>query len=120
MYGGNFSFSPSLPGTAAIPGPAEGNFGERNVCNGVDAQDCARKANVLSEENAVLEEELARLRGLLETHTSHGNQRVNHEKILVPMDIVDHSPHGTLCSLSTPTPFHVANVCTLLFSAQIS
>ena len=90
------------------------------MCNGVDAQDCARKANVLSEENAVLEEELARLRGLLETHTSHGNQRVYHEKIPEPIDIVDQPPRGTLYSLPTPTPFHVANVCTLLFSAQIS
>ena len=90
------------------------------MCNGVDAQDCARKANVLSEENAVLEEELARLRGLLETHTSHGNQRVYHEKTPEPIDIVDQPPRGTLYSLPTPTPFHVANVCTLLFSAQIS
>ena len=117
------SFLPSYPATAAIPGPAEGNFGEKNVCTGVDAQECARMANVLSvenavkaeeiavqaEENAVQAEEIARLRGLLETHTSHGNQRVNHEKVLEPKDIVDHSSHGTLCSLlHTSTPSHVA------------
>ena len=109
----NLSFLPSLPASAAIPGPAEGNFGEGNVCTGADAQECARMANVLSEENAVLAEEnafraeenavqageIARLRGLLETHTLHGNQRVNHEKVLEPKDIVDHSSHGTLCSL---------------------
>ena len=95
-----------MPATAAIPGPAEGNVGEGNVCTGADAQECARMANVLSVENAVQAEEInmqaeeiARLRGLLETHTSHGNQRVNHEKVLEPKDIVDHSSHGTLCSL---------------------
>jgi hypothetical protein len=106
LCGGNASFLPSLPATAATPGPAEGNFGEKNVCTGVDAQECARMANVLSVENAVKAEEIAvqaeeiaRLRGLLETHTSHGNQRVNHEKILEPMGIVDHSPHGALRSL---------------------
>jgi hypothetical protein len=88
-------------------------------------------ANVLSvqnalraEENAVQVEEIARLRGLLETHASHGNQRVNHEKILEPMDVVDHSPHGTLCSLPTSTPSHVAIVSLhvftlLLFSINI-
>ena len=83
------------------------------MCTGVDAQECARMADVLSEEIAVLAEEnalraeenavqageIARLRGLLETHTLHGNQRVNHEKVLEPKDIVDHSSHGTLCSL---------------------
>ena len=81
------------------------------MCTGADAQECARMANVLSEEIAVLAEEnalradeiytqaeeIARLRGLLETHTSHGNQRVNHEKVLEPKDIVDHSSRGTLC-----------------------
>ena len=87
------------------------------MCTGVDAQECARMANVLSVENAVQAEEIAvqveeiaRLRGLLETHTSHGNQRVNHENVLEPKDIVDHSSHGTLCSLlPTSTPFHFAN-----------
>ena len=76
------------------------------MCTGVDAQECARIVNVLSvenavqaEETAVQTEEIARLRGLLETYTSHGNQRVNHEKVLEPKDIVDHSSHGTLCSL---------------------
>ena len=89
-------------------------------------------ANVLSEENAVLAEEnafraeenavqageIARLRGLLETHTSHGNQRVSHEKVLEPKDIVDHSSHGTLCSLlPTSTPFHFANGTNCLWLA---
>ena len=55
------SFLPSLPAIAAIPGPAKGNFGERNVCTGVDAQECARMANVLSVENAVLVSENAEL-----------------------------------------------------------
>ena len=87
------------------------------MCNGVDAQDCARKANVLSVENAVQAEEIARLRGLLETHTSHENEGVYHEKILEPIDIVDQPPYGTLYSLPTPIPFHIANGCTLLFSA---
>ena len=124
------SFLPSLPAIAAIPGPAKGNFGERNVCTGVDAQECARMANVLSVENAVQAEEnavqaeeiavqveeIARLRGLLETHISHGNQRVNHEKVLEPKDIVDHSSHGTLCSL-LPTPFHFTNGTNCLWLA---
>ena len=110
------------------------------MCTGVDAQECARIANVLSvenavqaeeiavqaEENAILAEEtavqteeIARLRGLLETYTSHGNQRVNHENILEPMGIVDRRPHGTLCGLPIPTSSHDANVhlfISLLFS----
>ena len=64
------------------------------MCTGVDAEECARMANVLSVQNSVQAEEIASLRGLLETCTSHRNQRVYHEKILEPMDIVDHSPHG--------------------------
>ena len=79
------------------------------MCTGVDAEECARMANVLSVQNSVQAEEIASLRGLLETCTSHRNQRVYHEKILEPMDIVDHSPHGTLHSLPTRTPSHVAN-----------
>jgi hypothetical protein len=73
-----------------------------SVENAVQAEENA----VQAEEIAVQVEEIARLRGLLETHTSHGNQRVNHENVLEPKDIVDHSSHGTLCSLlptSTPT-----------------
>jgi hypothetical protein len=91
------------------------------VCTGVDVQECARMANVLSVENAVQAEEIASLRGLLETCMSHGIQRVNHEKVLEPTDIVDQPPHGTLYSLPTPTPSHVANASlfmSVLYSFQ--
>jgi hypothetical protein len=110
LYGGNFSFLPSLPATTAIPGPAEGNFEERNVCTGVDAQDCARMANVLSVENAVQAEEIARLRGLLETHTPHENGGVYHEKILEPIDIVDQPPHGTLYCVAMAVLFSFQHI----------
>jgi len=101
---------PLLPILADTSGPAEGNFGEESVCTGVDAQACARMANVLSkendvlveevyvlveevdvlveevdvlaEENEVLSEEVARLQGMLETHRSRDDQ-LNHEKLLV-------------------------------------
>ena len=43
---------------ADTSGPAEGNFGEESVCTGVDAQACARMANVLSKEVDVLAEEV--------------------------------------------------------------
>ena len=43
---------------ADTSGPAEGNFGEESVCTGVDAQACARMANVLSKEFDVLAEEV--------------------------------------------------------------
>jgi hypothetical protein len=42
-----------------FPEPAEGNFGEGNVCTGVDPQERARIANVLALETAVQEEENA-------------------------------------------------------------
>jgi hypothetical protein len=101
LYGGNFSFSPSLPATAAIPGPAEGNFGERNVCNGLDAQDCARIANVQAEE-------IERLHDVLERYLSRLDERSNHEKIFEIgdsdervlfelMDVVDQPHDGTHC-----------------------
>ena len=68
----------------------------------VQAEEIAVQAGenaILTEEIAVQAEEIARLRGLLEIHTSHGNQPINHEKILEPMDdVVDQFPHGALCS----------------------
>ena len=95
----------------------------------VDAEECARIANILSLENAVQAEEIyaqaeenavqaekiyvqaeeiyvqadeiAHLRGILETQPLHplqGNRRVNHEKFLKPMDIVDQPRYGALCS----------------------
>jgi hypothetical protein len=129
---------------------ADNSFEQFDYCNSLEKEEafeCFRDmAAMASEENAVLvrkntelmskdaefelvnknmhvqAEEIARLRGLLETYTPHGNQRVYHEKIPEPMDIVDQPPHGTL--YSPPPPFHVANVsirvCTLLFSAQTS
>jgi hypothetical protein len=101
-----------------------------NYCNSLEKEEafeCFRDmAAMASEENAVLvrkntelvskdaefelvnknmhvqSEEIARLRGLLETHASHGHQRVYHEKILESMDIVDQPPHGTLYSPPPP------------------
>ena len=88
------------------------------MCTGVDAEECARMANVLSVQNSVQAEEIASLRGLLETCISHGIQRVNHEKVLEPIDNVDQPPHGTLYSLPTPTHSHVANAS--LFMSVLS
>jgi hypothetical protein len=56
------------------------------VYTAVDAEECARIANILSLENAVQAEkiyvqaeEIAHLRGILETHPLQGIRRFNHE-----------------------------------------
>ena len=81
------------------------NFAEENVCTGVDPQECARIANVLSLETAVQGEEIARLQGVLEQYLSREDDRANHEKILgigdaakrpllEPTDFVDQPSDG--------------------------
>ena len=121
---------PLLPILADTSGPAEENFGEESVCTGVDAQACARMANVLSkevdvlgeengvlgeevdvlaEENEVLSEEVARLQGMLETHRSRDDQ-LNHEKLLVSTNAENERQETTqgalhpLCAADAPFP----------------
>jgi hypothetical protein len=100
---------PLLPIIADTSGPAEANFGEESVCTGVDAQACARMANVLSKENDVLSEEVGRLQGMLETYRSRDDQ-LNHEKLLVSPNAGNERQETTqgalhpLCTADAPFP----------------
>ena len=98
---------------AGIPEPAEGNFGEGNVCTGVDPQECARIANVLAletavqeEENALQAEKIERLQVMLEQYLSQEDESAKHDnileigdaaksRILEPMDTVSASKIGS-------------------------
>ena len=98
---------------AGIPEPAEGNFGEGNVCTGVDPQECARIANVLAletavqeEENALQAEKIERLQVMLEQYLSQEDESAKHDnileigdaaksRILEPMDTVSASKAGS-------------------------
>ena len=118
-----FPVPPLLPIIVDTSGPAEGNFGEGNVCTGVDAQACAIMANVMSKKNGVLaeengvlvkevdvlSEEVVRLQGMLETSRSRDDQ-LNHEKLLVSPNAGNERQETTqgalhpLCAADAPFP----------------
>ena len=62
------------------------------MCTGVDPQECARIANVLSLETAVQAEEIARLQGVLEQFLEIGDAAKR--PLLEPTDFVDQASDG--------------------------
>ena len=98
------------------------NFAEENVCTGVDPQECARIANVLSLETAVQGEEIARLQGVLEQYLSREDDRANHEKILGIGDAANRNLQEGPFSfflLPSPQPYFPCSKATLCMQRHV-